>query len=144
MCVHLSNSNVTFNLILLTIIDEISEMKRNELVDYIQSNYGSSAEYPWAKYPNYIVFRHKNNSKWFAIIMDIPSKKLNGSDSDDIVDIIDLKVPPELVGSLRLKEHVYPAYHMNKEHWVTIKLGKGFPDNELKILIEDSYRLTAK
>ena len=133
MCVHLSNLNVTFNLILLTIIDEISEMKRNELVDYIQT-----------KYPNYIVFRHKNNSKWFAIIMDIPSKKLNGSDGDDIVDIIDLKVPPELVGSLRLKEHVYPAYHMNKEHWVTIKLGKGFPDNELKALIEDSYRLTIK
>lgn len=49
-------------------------MKRNELVDYIQSNYGVAAEYLWDRFPNYIIFRHKNNSKWFALIMDVPSK----------------------------------------------------------------------
>nr|WP_227989346.1 MmcQ/YjbR family DNA-binding protein [Morganella morganii] len=47
-----------------------------------------------------------------------------------------------MVGSLRLKEGVYPAYHMNKEHWVTIILDGKFNSGELKSLIDDSYRLT--
>lgn len=117
-------------------------MKRDELIDYIQSNYGVSAEYLWKKYPNYAIFRHNNNAKWFAAIMDVPSKKLYEGGGDDIVDIIDLKAAPEIIGSLRLKDGAYPAYHMNKEHWVTIKLESNFSDDELKSLIDDSYRLT--
>ena len=118
-------------------------MKRKELVEYIQSNYGAVAESPWDKFPNYIIFRHKNNSKWFALIMDVPSKKLYEGGNDDIIDILDLKVPSELVGSLRLKENIYPAYHMNKEHWVTIQFDSDFPEDELKALIDESYKLTA-
>ncbi|MCW2254088.1 putative DNA-binding protein (MmcQ/YjbR family) [Providencia alcalifaciens] len=118
-------------------------MNKNELMEYIQSNYGVEAEFPWAKFPSYIIYRHKNNSKWFALIMDVPAKKLYEGGTEDVIDIIDLKVPPELVGSLRLKENIYPAYHMNKEHWITIKLDSGFPENELKALIDDSFKLTA-
>ncbi|MTC36109.1 MmcQ/YjbR family DNA-binding protein [Providencia alcalifaciens] len=119
-------------------------MNKNELMEYIQSNYGAVAGYPWAKFPSYIIYRHKNNSKWFAAILTISSKKLYESESDEMVDIINLKSPPELVGSLRLKKGVYPAYHMNKEHWITIKLDSGFPEDELKVLIDESYKLTAK
>lgn len=117
-------------------------MNKNELIVYIQNNYGCSPEYPWAKYPNHIIFRHKNNAKWFAVMMSISSTKLYESDSEETVNIINLKVAPELVGSLRLQADVYPAYHMNKEHWVTIKLGGSFKNDELKQLIYDSYRLT--
>ncbi|HGN0866871.1 putative DNA-binding protein (MmcQ/YjbR family) [Providencia alcalifaciens] len=119
-------------------------MNKNELMEYIQSNYGAVAEYPWAKFPSYIIYRHKNNAKWFAVILTISSKRLYESESDEMVNIINLKSPPELVGSLRLKEGVYPAYHMNKEHWITIKLDSGFPEDELKALIDESYKLTAK
>ena len=119
-------------------------MKKHELVEYIQNNYGAVAEYPWDKFPNYAVFRHENNSKWFALIMDVPAKKLYEGGNDDIIDIVDLKVPSELVGSLRLKEDIYPAYHMNKEHWITVKLDSDYPEDELKALIDESYKLTAK
>ncbi len=119
-------------------------MTRNEMIDYIQSQYGVSAESPWIKFPNYVVFRHKNNSKWFALVMSVPSEKLDEGSGIDLVDIVNLKASPELVGSLRLIKDVYPAYHMNKEHWVTIKLGSHFHDDELKSLIDDSYRLTIK
>ncbi|MEQ4691422.1 MmcQ/YjbR family DNA-binding protein [Providencia manganoxydans] len=119
-------------------------MKRSELIDYIQSNYGVVAESPWKNLPNYRVFRHENNSKWFAVIMSVTSKTLSENGGNDMIDIVNIKASPELVGSLRLKEHVYPAYHMNKEHWITIKLGCGFPENELKVLIDDSYKLTSK
>ena len=119
-------------------------MKRNDLINYIQNNYGVSPEYPWDKYPNYVVFRHQGSSKWFALIMNVSADKLHEGDSGTIIDIVDVKVEPELVGSLRLKEGIFPAYHMNKEHWITIKLDDGCSESELKSLIDGSYRLTQK
>ncbi|WP_341268629.1 MmcQ/YjbR family DNA-binding protein [Morganella morganii] len=117
-------------------------MKKNDLIDYIQHNYGTSPDYPWIKYPDYAVFRHQGNSRWFALIMSVSADKIGAGDVKTVTDIINVKVAPELVGSLRLKEGVYPAYHMNKEHWITIILDGKFNSGELKSLIDDSYRLT--
>lgn len=41
-------------------------MNRNTLEQYILETYLTEAEYPWVKYPNFAVFRHANNKKWFA------------------------------------------------------------------------------
>ncbi|MFG0738130.1 MmcQ/YjbR family DNA-binding protein [Proteus terrae] len=111
-------------------------------MNYIKENYNVEPECLWTKYPNYIVFRHNGNSKWFAAIMDVLESKLSDIGSSDIVDIINLKVMPNLTGSLRLKKGVYPAYHMNKEHWVSISFSSEFDDSELKSLIAESYNLT--
>lgn len=117
-------------------------MNRKELIEYIQQNYNTTSEYLWNKYPNYAIFRHKSNSKWFAIIMNIPEIKLFDGGSNNEIDVINLKVRPNLVGSLRLKKGVYPAYHMNKEHWISIQLNAEFDEDELKSLIFESYELT--
>ena len=45
-------------------------MKRAELESFIMETYNAETDYPWLKYPNYEVFRHCNNRKWFALIMD--------------------------------------------------------------------------
>lgn len=117
-------------------------MNRAQLMVYIENRYGVLPEYPWQKYPYYAVFRHPQKAKWFAVIMDIPLSKLTHNANDSkIIAIINLKVMPELVGSLRLKKGVYPAYHMNKEHWVSIALGVGFDEAALQTLIDDSYDL---
>lgn len=117
-------------------------MKKKELIDYIRANYGSSPDYPWIKYPDYAVFRHGANSGWFALIMSVSADKIGAGDARTVVDIVNVKVAPELAGSLRLKTGVYPAYHMNKEHWITIMLDGKFNSDELELLIDDSYRLT--
>lgn len=117
-------------------------MNREELIEYIQKTYAVIPDYLWNKYPNYAVFRHHNNSKWFAVIMDVAENKLFDSGKNRKVDIINLKLPAPLVGALRLKKAVYPAYHMNKEHWVSICLDANFDDMELKSLISESYELT--
>ncbi|MBG2915129.1 MmcQ/YjbR family DNA-binding protein [Proteus cibarius] len=117
-------------------------MNRKELINYIKENYNAEPECLWIKYPNYIVFRHNSNSKWFAAIMDVLESKLSDNGSRNMVDVINLKVMPNLTGSLRLKKGVYPAYHMNKEHWISISLSSEFDDNELKSLISESYNLT--
>jgi len=37
---------------------------------------------------------------------------------------------------------VLPAYHMNKEHWITVRLDGSLPEGFPEALIETSYYLT--
>ena len=43
---------------------------------------------------------------------------------------------------LRGQRGILPAYHMNKEHWITIVLDSPFPEEEIYNLINLSYDLT--
>lgn len=47
-------------------------MNREQLKEFIWDNYSVRPDNPWAKYPDYEVFRHSGNRKWFAIIMSVP------------------------------------------------------------------------
>ena len=114
---------------------------REAVLTYIKEQYGAVPDYPWQKYPNFAVLRHADNQKWFALMMDITADKL-GMESDEIIDVINLKVEKELIGALRKKKGVYPAYHMNKATWVTVHLEEIESAETLKELIADSYELT--
>lgn len=50
-------------------------MDRSEFKVYIQENYGIEPDYPWIEYPDYAVFRHNGNKKWFALVMGVPKNK---------------------------------------------------------------------
>ena len=117
-------------------------MNRDELEQFINENYNAESDYPWLKYPNYEVFRHSNNRKWFALIMDIPKNKL-GLPGTDIIDVVNFKCDPLLIGSLLKKSGFFPAYHMNKESWITVALDKSVNDDTIKMLLDMSYDATA-
>ena len=51
-------------------------MNRLELKQYIAETYGIEPDCPWIKNPNFEVYRHSNNKKWFALIMDIPRYRI--------------------------------------------------------------------
>lgn len=116
---------------------------REEIEKYINENYGILQEYPWSKYPNYTTFKHKNNKKWFALIMDVPFEKLK-IDKKGIVNVINLKNIPEMIGELRKENGILPAYHMNKEYWITILLDGRVSKEKICELIDISYELTSK
>lgn len=44
-------------------------MQPKELEQWISRQYGVSAEYPWAVSPENAVFRHRENKKWFALLL---------------------------------------------------------------------------
>lgn len=94
------------------------------------------------KYPNYEVFRHSNNQKWFALIMDVPKDKL-GLQGSDLLDVVNFKCDTLLIGSLRCEPGFFPAYHMNKESWITVALDGSVPDDKIKMLLNASYDATA-
>ncbi|MBP3255589.1 MAG: MmcQ/YjbR family DNA-binding protein [Clostridia bacterium] len=114
---------------------------REEIEEYINNNYDILEEHPWKEYPNFTTFKHQNNKKWFALIMDVPYEKLN-IDKEGKVEVINLKNIPELIGGLRKVEGILPAYHMNKEHWISVLLDGTVPKEKVCELIDISYDLT--
>lgn len=117
-------------------------MKRTDLEDLIYDTYSAEAEHPWMKYPNYEVFRHSSNQKWFALLMDVPKNKL-GLMGEETLDVLNLKCDPVLTGSLRNEAGFFPAYHMNKSNWITVALDGSVADDKIKMLLDMSYCATA-
>ena len=117
-------------------------MNRKEFEKFVSENYSCEADFPWIKYPNFEVFRHSGNKKWFAIVMDIPKEKL-GLQGKDLLDVVNFKCDPIMLGSFLGKPGYFPAYHMNKENWITVSLDGTAPDNEIKILADMSFSATA-
>ena len=64
-------------------------MDRKTVTAYIKKKYGTSPEYLWKRYPDYAVFRHEDNNKWFALPAGVPGSKL-GRSGDDPIDVINL------------------------------------------------------
>lgn len=118
-------------------------VSRNDVLNYAYETYGTKSEHLWQKYPTYEVFRHKKNSKWYGIIMDIPKRKV-GLDSDEPIDILVIKCQPEIIASLVGQKGFAPAYHMNKTHWITILLDGTLKDDEIYNLLDMSYEMTNK
>lgn len=116
-------------------------MNRDALTAHILNTYAVEPDRPWAKYPEYLVFRHGGNRKWFALLMNIPRKAL-GLPGEGGLDVVNVKCSPLLTGSFREAPGVYPAYHMNKAGWLSVSL-EGAEDQTLRLLLDMSYDLTA-
>lgn len=114
---------------------------RKEILVYVKRKFNTDPDYPWVKHPNYAVLRHKDNRKWYGIIMNVSKKKL-GIIGEENIEILNLKCEPELKGILRNHPSILPAYHMNKEYWITIILNSNFPEENIYNLIDLSYDLT--
>ena len=117
-------------------------MTRAELTRCIFDTYGVEPDYPFHGDDTSAVFRHADNRKWFALVMNIPAQKL-GLPTDARIDIVNMKCDPLLIGSFRGLPGLFPAYHMNRENWITAALDGSAPEDEIKILLAMSYDLTA-
>ena len=88
------------------------------------------------------MLRRADNDKWYGVILSVAGSKL-GLEDDNIIDVINLKSDPMLIGSLRGQKGYFPAYHMNKEKWISVLLGDAGLDEPIKNLLALSYELTA-
>ena len=118
-------------------------MNREALDKYIENVYGVTAEFPWLSAPTFAVYRHESNQKWFAVIMEIPKAKL-GIDEEGNINVVNLKSDPMIIGSLILDNGIYPAYHMNKNHWITVCLDGTVEEDKIEWLLGLSFELTDK
>lgn len=116
---------------------------RERILAYIKKKYKVSPEYPWAKYDNNAVFRHDDNKKWFALVMSVRKDRM-GLAGDEYVDAINLKIDDMMFKDvLQQEEGIFPAYHMNKEHWITVLLDGSVKEDRIRELIGVSFEATA-
>ena len=117
----------------------------NIVAEYIKSEYGANPEFLWPdRSPDHAVFRHGDNKKWFALVATISSKSL-GLKEDRTIDVINLKFDKnQTYNFAETSDHIFPAYHMNKNNWITIWLDGTLPNGLIFELIKRSYLLSDK
>ena len=115
-------------------------MTKQEFLSYCLSAYGTSPDYPFDEDFETAVLRHADNRKWYAIMMRVSRRKF-GFDSDEVIDVVNLKLPTEMYGSFGVADGVYPAYHMNKLHWISVLLPDA-PEDTAQFLTGVSFEVT--
>ena len=112
--------------------------QRERITQYIQDTYGTQAEYLWADSPGNAIFRHSAGKKWYAAMMRVLPEKL-GLAEGEALDVMDIKCSTIMIGSLLATKGFLPAYHMNKDHWISIILDGSVSDGQIIPLLELSY-----
>ena len=117
-------------------------MTKQEFLEYCLNTYNTTPDYPFNDGLETAVLRHKDNRKWYAFLMKLSRRKF-GLESDEVIDVVNLKVPIELSCSFGVEDGVYPAYHMNKLHWVSVLLSNA-PEDVVRFLVSVSFEFTEK
>lgn len=109
-------------------------MTKKQYLDFCKTIPGSIIDQPFNG--DYITYtaRHSDSGKWFALIMELDGKP-----------IVNLKCEPMQADFFRsVYKSVIPAYHMNKTHWNTVFLQGDTPDEVIRQMTFDSFKLTDK
>ena len=115
-------------------------MTKQDFFEYCLSTFGTTPDYPFDEDFETAVLRHANTRKWYAIVMRVSRRKF-GQKSDEVIDVVNMKLPTEMFGSFGTSDGVYPAYHMNKLHWISILLPEA-PDDVVQFLVNISFEAT--
>ena len=115
-------------------------MTKGEFLEYCKAAYGTAPDYPFDDLFETAVLRHEDNRKWYAIVMRVSRRKF-GIDSDEVIDVVNFKLPTEMFGSFGKDDGVYPAFHMNKLHWISVLLPDA-PTDVVHFLASVSFEAT--
>ena len=115
-------------------------MTKQEFFEMCSSSYLTQPDSPFDDWMESAVFRHADNKKWYAIALRVSRRKF-GLDSDEVIDVVNLKLPIEMFGSFGVADGVYPAYHMNKLHWISVLLPDA-PNDVVQFLLNASFETT--
>ncbi|WIK65854.1 MmcQ/YjbR family DNA-binding protein [Globicatella sanguinis] len=113
---------------------------RKIVFDFVRAELNTKLETPWAKHPEFYLMKTANRQKWYGLMMRI-SYQLLDSQQPGIVDVLNLKAPPLQIVDLIDHQTFYPAYHMNKKHWVSVVVDEKINLEQLQALIRQSYQL---
>ncbi|MCQ4022788.1 MULTISPECIES: MmcQ/YjbR family DNA-binding protein [unclassified Ruminococcus] len=114
-----------------------------EIIDYVRDTYGDELEFLWVKFSDNAVWRRKDSKKWYGLILTVSKDKL-GLPSNEVVEIIDLRLQQEQMNQTIDHKCYFPGWHMNKKSWYTIILDKSISTEEICRRIDESYKLAKK
>lgn len=120
--------------------DCFASEEAKDIIQYVRETYQDTLEFLWKRFSDNAIFRRKDTSKWYAALLAVPKRKL-GCNSDETVDILDLRMPVNDAATIIDLKRFFPGYHMNKNHWYTICLDGSVPIEEICRRIDISYGL---
>lgn len=123
--------------------DVFKHPQTRHVIEYVRKTYGDEPEFLWQRFPDNAVLRRKDTGKWYAALLRLPGSKL-GLPTDEIIEILDLRLSPEEMEATVDHVRFFPGYHMNKKHWYTICLNESVPADEICRRIAASYQLSAR
>lgn len=115
-------------------------MTKQEFLNYCMQTHGTTPDYPFENDFVTTAVRHSDTRKWYGIVMKLSRRKF-GFDSDEMIDVVNMKLPVEMIGSFGKEDGVYPAYHMNKLHWISVLLPDA-SDDMVQFLTDVSFEVT--
>lgn len=115
---------------------------KDDYISWIKNQFGAEPDFPWPDTPDYCVFRCPNE-KWFALVMRIKYKQL-GLTGDENVWVVNMKADKTEIPNLIDHKSIFPAWHMNKKHWITVLLTAVTDFEKLCKLTQKSYELVSK
>ncbi len=124
-----------------TIKNIFNSEQAKEVIKYVKEKYNDDLEYLWNKFPENAVWRNKINNKWYGALLVISERKLK-IESDEIVNIIDLRYQKDKIKDIIDNEKIFEGYHMNKDNWITIRLDGSIKTEKIFELIDNSYNIS--
>ena len=70
------------------------------------------------------------------------SQKESGTDREGEISVVNLKCDTRLIGSFRMEPGIFPGWHMNKAHWLSVALDGTVDAEKIRFLVDMSYELT--
>lgn len=122
-------------------VEEFLYPQAKRLMAYISLHYQGTIEYLWERSPESGAIRHRDTLKWYGVFMTIDWKKLDAGKSGKI-EVLNVK--SDQVAHFIQQKGIYPAFHMNKNYWVSIPLDGTIADEDLFALVDSSWQLTKK
>ena len=105
---------------------------------------GAVSDQPFNEDFDSTVLRHGATGKWFGIAMKAPREKV-GLAGPGMAEILNLKCDPLVSYGMRQEyPDILPAWHMNKQLWITVRLEGNVPREVVELLMRMSFDLTSK
>ena len=114
---------------------------RGQIEMYLEQAYGVRPECLWRD-SDAAAIRHPSDKRWFGIIMPGIAWRKLGANRDGAVDVLNVKCDPVLLPSLTDGRGLFPGFHMNKQHWISIALDGSVPMDKIIWLLDASYMMT--
>ncbi len=117
-------------------------IERDRVLEMAMELPGATSDMPFEEDFDSTVLRHGPGGKWFGLVMKAPRGKV-GLSGDGSAEILNLKCDPLVSFGLReAYPDILPAWHMNKQLWVSVRLEGSVPEDVLRTMIRMSYDLT--
>lgn len=107
----------------------------NRISDWVFEAFGERPDFPFKNVGNNAVFRNHENRKWYLLAV-LPK--------GEECELVDVKVDRNLAPAMVAMPGFLPAYHMNKQNWISIRMDGTVDDELVKDLVRESRALTCE